>query len=407
MKIEKVILSGTFCFPYGDAAGERIKHLAKGFTDNLNQVSVISLYGMPIDGAYKSGCLTVNRNKIEYQAILNATKQRLTSNYFLRLYYRIKFLIFIPRLIKSTLNSLNGSESELLFLYGRSYFFLNGILNGIVKRNYKTRVIFDVVEPPRLQTGLKEFILHPFVLDSYLVFKKLLFKFEICTFISYGLLDQYKDNVKDSLILPSLCYNDRKVSTIKAAPNKKIIKLAYLGSLFEKDYPELMYRFCELLFIHNVQFEFKIIGRFRNVAEGRKWMKIFSEANFHDRIVFIENPTNEIKNLALNQSDFVYLFRKPELLQKLTFPTRVTEMLSLNKVLLINSFGDFKLYFRDLDNALIINDINDESNILKLKVALEERKYLEILKGGNLLLNKDFDASENAKKIINKLNSMI
>ncbi len=403
MKIKRIVFSGTFSFPYGDAPGERIKNLAKGFTEYLNAISVVSLYGMPIDGNFKSGKIQVDSKQIQYRTILDSTKQKFTSNRFLRMYYRIKYLIALPSLIKETLDNLTGDENEILFLYGRSYLFLNGILQGIKKRKFKTKTIFDVVEPPRLQGGMLEFIKHPFILDSYIAFKCLIAKFDLITFISFGLKNQYEHQVKQYIILPSLSFKANSDSKQVEYRNHKILRIAYLGSLFEKDYPELMFELCQKLYTANVPFEFNLIGRYRQVYVGRKWLNNFENSDFKKCLKFVESPSDEEKVKALRESDFICLFRKPEKLQELTFPTRVTEILSLNKVLFLNTFGDFQFYFEDQKNAVVINDANDSTLIDRIQSAMSEGNYNKILQGGKVLMNEEFDATYNAKKIINKL----
>ncbi len=404
LAIKKVIFSGTFSFPFGDAAGERIKHLAIGMADHVHEVKVVSLYQNDLTETFSpKGYFQLNNHVIKITSIIHRKRFNLSSNYSNRLKARYYQILATRILAETTLSQLSGSNDELLFLYGRSYFFLKIVLSGIKTRGLQTKVLFDVVEPPRLESNWFEYVKHPFTIDSSLVFKKLLIRFDACTFISSKLCQDFGNGLKKQMILPSVLSNipDRQL-TIENVNKPRFV---YLGSLYEKDYPELLLRLGTLLEKNKIDFELIIMGRFKNVAEGRKWEEKFRVSTFADKINFINNPDEHLKSQMINTSHFICLFRKPEILQEYTFPTRVVELLSYGKVLVVNSFGDFKNYFHSGENALVIDELKIDEILVQLKQLSDSREYKRISNSSVALLSGPFSASKQAMKLLQLLNN--
>jgi hypothetical protein len=377
MPINRVILSGIFSFPYGDAPGSRILNLALGFKKNIEDVNILSAYFHDNSQNFSSeGVKTIKGLDISYKCIEPIGEA--SSKLSVRINERIKFFSTISKLVEKIIDELRGDEQEILFLYGRSYLFLKSLLKKIKERNYKTKLIFDVVEPPRSETSLLEYAFHPFLLDSVFVFTKLLPKFDACSFISYKLKEDFGQKVLKHTIVPSVIYKTTHPE-IKYLDNTTI-KIGYLGALYNKDYPELMYQLCEALFLKKQPFEFYIIGRFQNFKEGKAWEQKFLNSPFNSHLRFYNDPDEFTKWEVLENLDFITLFRKPELLQAYTFPTRVAELLGLGKVLLINHYGDFTKYFTDYENVLVFDKKTIKEEVIKINQVYNQDDYIRIAK---------------------------
>lgn len=395
-----ILLAGTFSFPQGEAASSRILNLARGFKDITDNVRIISMYhhedSMPFSPA---GNYLYCGQDINFKALIPF---KFTGDSIIdRFRYRSSFFAQCNNLVKEIISSLEGSESELLFLYGRSYYFLKHLISEIRKRDWKTKLVFDVVEPPRNSTSMIEYLLHPITIDSTLVFKRLLNEFDLCTFISFNLLEAFGKRARKHQILPSVIYY-QKNSPIIATEND-VLKIGYLGALINKDYPELLYNLCNELYIKGIPFELDIIGRFRLFDEGIKWEKIISNSIFSKSIRFHSNISNQNRDELLNKLDFLVLFRKPELLQAYTFPTRVVELLSYQKVIIVNDYGDFAKYFKTLQNAVVVLTDSINETICDLVKLKSKTLKLKIIHSAAQLLEKDFNAQYQAKVLIKKV----
>jgi hypothetical protein len=395
--IKSVIIAGIFSYPDGVAASSRMRNLALGFAQNGVAVKVISLHQGSVITKYGEQVDRIDGFDIPYSTITQFSKE--TSNVFVRISNRIKFHSSLNKLVKSITESANGTSDELIFLYGRSFTFLSKILKSKNKLNLKSKFVFDIVEPPRTKTSKIEYLFHPFVWDSSLIFKfKFLKKFDACTFISYSLKDAYINQVQRAIIVPSIVH----FSAVEE-PNMMVevsLKIGYVGALLEKDFPALLYKVGEQLELAGMNFELSILGRFENFAIGRAWKIKFDNSIFSTKIKYFSNPSDEEIKSILKQVNFLVLFRKPEFLQQFTFPTRIVEMLAEKKPIIINGFGDFKRYFKNGHNSICIDE-NEVSKIdSMLTDFLQVNKYNEVLSNGLKLLNTEFNPKINAAKIL-------
>ena len=398
MSINRVVLAGVFSFPEGQAASSRILNLTRGLMDHIDDVQVISAYHKEDEKVFHTKGTYVFQNKrIPHRAI--APFQFTGTKALERINIRLRYYKHIQDLVNVIIEELRGDEEEMIFLYGRSYSFLSLLLRKIKNRKYKTNVIFDVVEPPRVEISYLEYLKHPFVWESVLVFKRLLHKFDACSFITYKLHQKFGSKTNKYAIIPSVLYQSKKSMDVNF--NQDIIKIGYLGALIGKDYPELLYEICLDLYKKNKTFKLVIIGRFRKFAEGRSWEKTFLNSPFKDSIELHFNPNEKTKANLIKSVNFIVLFRKPEPLQAYTFPTRVVEVLGFGKVVVLNDFGDLSKYFVDGENSILFSTKIEELNSDKIINVNNNECYIKLATNGELLLQNDFCASIQAKKILN------
>jgi glycosyltransferase involved in cell wall biosynthesis len=217
------------------------------------------------------------------------------------------------------------------------------------------------------------------------------------------LQEKYNKEVKYEMLLPSIKFGDFVFDSNKIC-DKETMRIAYLGSLLEKDYPELLYLFVDGIYNKGIKFNLTLMGRFKNVSEGQIWYEKFKSSPFSDFITYIHNPSELEKSNAISAVDFLVVFRKPEPLQEYTFPTRITEMLSYGKVVVVNNFGDFKLYFQDKENCIMVDPNEIEGSIQSIIECRKGDSYQSISNGGTRLLNGPFNAKSKAKELLQIFN---
>lgn len=396
--IKSVVIGGVFSYPDGVAASSRIRNLALGFAQSGIEVKVVCMYNgsscTAEPGRYND---YVEGFNIEYLTVTKYSKE--TSNLIGRISGRVIYNHKLSILVRAIINNARGERDELILLYGRSYSFLSSFLKKKNKEGLRSKVVFDIVEPPRAKKSKIEYIFHPFIWESSLIFKfNFLRNFDACIFISHALKEAFQNQVNRSIIVPAIKnYSGSEVDNqIGLVP----LQIGYLGAFLEKDYPELLYKLCEKLERSNIDFHLKILGRFDNFSVGRDWRLKFERSSFASKIGFYSNPTDEEIVVLLEQVNFITLFRKPEYLQVFTFPTRVVEMLALKKVMIVNSFGDFTRYFKDGYNCVCLND-DDISNIASIiSLYRYPEKYNKVLLNGMKLLANDFNPKRNVAKIL-------
>jgi hypothetical protein len=394
--IKYVLIAGIFSYPSGVAASSRLRNLAYGFHKNNVNVKIVSLYQGP--GSLKTGSNVdhIDDIEIKYHSLLNFRRE--TSNLITRAFSRINFYFRLYSFVSFIFRNCNNSKDELIFIYGRSFLFLNFLF--IYKKLFKiqSKIVFDIVEPPRTKETKLEYLFHPFVWDSSLIYKhNFLRNFDGCTFISYNLQKAFRDQVNKSVIVPSIRIGS---SLQRRTLSLKTIKFGYLGALLDKDNPDLMFSFFKALDTSGLTYEIHIIGRFNYFSAGRDWIKKFQNECFNSKLFVYDDPPNNRVEEILKDLDFLVLFRRQEYLQLYTFPTRIVELISLQKVIVTNSFGDVDFYFKNGYNCVCINDsnFNSLSYIFNYYKNLEEYNFL--LKNSHDLLMSEFNPIFNSRKIL-------
>lgn len=400
---KKLVITGTFSFPSGQAASARILNLACGFSNHIEDVKVISVFG---DRSSQTKLENVKRFKgkdIPYKFYAHFDPNG--TAWSIRIKNRLKQIAGVGFVLKCLMSEITGSEDEIIFVYGRSARFLKQLLKIRDDRKWNSKIVFDIVEPPQHFSSKLSFLKHPFNADSTKVFNpSLLNRFDLITFISSSLAEKYGDPNQLSHILPSVLYSpliSRGLESVRSPDQTP--RIGYLGSLIQKDNPELMLKFMMHLEGLGVPFTLDIIGRFELFAEGREWQERYRQSSIGERVKFHFNPSNEERDNLLSKLDYLIMFRYPDNLQKNTFPTRIVELLEIGKPLIVYPFGDLAIYFKDCENSFIINEDN-----LPTKDTWDGWNSQELINavvaGGEKLLEGPFNASSQAERILEKLN---
>jgi glycosyltransferase involved in cell wall biosynthesis len=392
----KIVFTGPFSFPGNQASSSRIRNIAHGMLENGLNVRIVSLYGCS-DNTLLDAYSNFSHKFVKIQP-------KFPSNKMESLTERIGMYYNFPKLLKLTIAKLSGSESEVLFVYGRSSVYIAMLFLSLKIKSYKTKMVFDVVEPHRTQDSLLEYIKHPFLFDSFLVYKFQLNFFDIVTYITKALLDRYPVEKNKSYIFPGVMIN--KKEEFPDILSKDKIKLGYLGALIEKDFPELIFKFCKELDDAKVSWELSIIGRYKFFKEGREWEDRFNLEFSAEQLKFYNSPSDDKKMKALDIVDYVLMFRKPSKLQIYTFPTRSVEVMSMGKIIITNEFGEFCQYIIDNNAGVVLNYQNLKESVSKWLSKLDPNAENDMRNESLKLLKNNFNAYEHCKNLIKKLKEL-
>ncbi len=394
MRIRTVYIFGTFSFPMGEAASARLRELALGFLDHVEQVKVIC----PFSNSDGRSWMSYNEQgkRIEYYSA--SASRYIGTSKVKRLKSRISQIRNLKHLLGVLEENLINDGSEVIYLYGRSYQYLNALLNRKDSNNLNVRTIIDIVEPPHFSDNLFSYVKHPFSIDSHLSFRPAVLKrIDLGVFISNKLKMEYEECFKKSILVPSVtsCSNIE----LKSEVDVEVIRFGYLGSLIQKDHPQLMFDFFNKLFKNQQEFRFYIIGRSSLFEEGRKWRSIFSKSPFGSSIFFIDNPNDQELKDSFDSLNVILLLRYPDETQLRTFPTRIVEILKAQKPVILNLFGDLGIYFTHGENCLAIEE-NGFLGIEEFRMLRNSNYRNRLAANGMLLLKDTFNATIQARRIL-------
>lgn len=401
--IKKVFIVGTFSFPSGQAASARMAQLALGFSDHVESVKVLSVFGQGVHTRPKHWNTLKNEKEVPYY--YNSSYDFQGSSTLLRLKNRLVQFVSQKSILEELDKQLSGQNDELIFAYGRSYHFMNGLLKKKRKCGWNAKLVFDIVEPPHEQESFLAYLKHPFALDSkWALNERIIGGFDGCTFITKSLFNRFQDFCQSGIIVPSMMYPSASTPVLdqnqkNSTKKDDEIHIGYLGSLLKKDHPKLLLDLGTHLNSLGIPLKIHIVGRFDMFEEGRMWKNKFLKSSISEKIVFHSNPSDVERDRLLANFDYLAMFRYPDQLQRDTFPTRVVELLKANKPLLLNIFGDLGLYFEHRQNCIEVDPDNLPS--LELWNAITGKSALkEITEGGKELLNTRFSSKAQAKSIL-------
>jgi glycosyltransferase involved in cell wall biosynthesis len=410
--MQHVIITGIFSFPSGEAASNRIRNFSLAFKNINYQPYIFSTSGD------KSGAQLTSSGQSFFKTdddILFLPLLALDKNEF-KLSARLRTTLFYPVLIiwlgLKTALFAKRIDSRIIFVYGRSY-LLALFLYFFKRFFYKdVKIITDVTEPPydyqrqklinifRWQSILMRCIRLK-LLDSLLFFRNLQL-FDLVIFISYGLEKTYANSVKRKMVIPGIIYSSNRIE-IESIPGPLILqpKLLYLGTFFDKDDPENMFKLLSSLKNKFDEYEIWLAGKFKN-RESKYWIAKYLDL-FGERLRVFYAPDDEQLKEIISQSHFIICLRKEDELQNFTFPTRIVECLQNRKLIISSAFGDVSLYFKNGENSILVNSelsINKSIFSDSLVKYLEIKTYVSLVESSQKLLYTSFSAQFHVKKII-------
>lgn len=417
--MNQIVVTGIFSFPNGEAASKRIRNISVSFKNFGYQPYVFSTSG------HISGELFNIKGQKFFKTnddIFFLPLQKVFKNE-LKFGRRILSNFFYPMMIISlglkTSIFAKKINSRVIYVYGRSYLLAISLFFFKWAFNKNVKIITDVTEPPYDYHYQK--LINPFkwqkllvnamrikLLDSLLFFR-VLNLFDIVVFISFGLKDAYGNNVKRSVVIPSVVnVGNTKIDIWPNLPYpcKTKLNIIYLGAFYEKDDPKNMFNVLSSLKDSLENFEIWLVGKFTNL-ESDYWIPQYT-VSFGDRVKVFFSPSDERVKDLINMSSFLVCLRKEDDLQHFTFPTRVVEALENGVPIITNAYGDIALYFKNSENAILVDSkyYNQGDYLSRMLVTyLDGNNYSNLCASSKELLHASFSAESHVKKLLDLIRS--
>ncbi|MGB4850559.1 MAG: glycosyltransferase family 4 protein [Saprospiraceae bacterium] len=403
-----VIIMSHYSFPGGSAAALRILNLADGFARNDKKVHILSPY-----------CSASRREQLNnryadqvkvYYVFPKAKPIRLYNDVL----YKIKVSDHYYNIVKAIIDK---EDVELVYIYdGTSYLYYNKVSKYI--RKNKVSLTFDITEmrdknyqvniwkwnyPASLKRNISNIVLLPdYLLGKRIVLNRASFFISISTILGHSLSHYHKNMI----VIPGFeRFSPTKETVLKKDP--KVIFM-YVGSLIERDGPEILNDLLTELKPYTNELEFRFIGKYMGKVESKILMEKFQN-KFGVLVNSIgEVDENEIGNELLKADVFV-LPRKDTYEERCAFPTRLAEFLTLRKPVLLSPVGDIGMYLEDGQDAChIVQGINggisQTSQNQMIRLIKDNAFRKEIADNGYQKGLRYFDNKVNAKKLLRMAN---
>lgn len=327
----KVVIAGSFLFPYGSATAARMRNLAMGLVENGASVHLMAMAPMRLENGQQFGLAFAPG--VTYDIIAPWSppngKMPLRNELQHKPVWFMKNYSAIFRAYRIFRHLVSQRQCNLFIGYGRSAAQL--IPMAWFSRKHGITSILDVVEIHNQFYGFGG-KLNPIYWDWKVGEQYMPSMFDGISVIARALIPNYvKDGRNNYILMPSL-ENWDKPSTSMESESSPIRRIMYLGAMLERDAPEMLFATIKQLAQQRIPIRFDLVGKYRETVRGRalvdKWQK-------DQDIASVVNWVGRVDDLALKRhfaaADAFILPRRDALTERASFPTRLVEYLKHGK----------------------------------------------------------------------------
>lgn len=352
---DKIVFLGDFSFPFGSAAGSRIKNLLEAFLAIGLECYVWTL-----------GDIVVESNELASEKLIScvinqgsAGRAKDDSRFFKSLRHWWKF------------NHVSVEKIKKLRIMGVSYVYLYGSLISALPIAKRLRdegfiVVIDQNEAPESFEGQGSF-LNPNYWNFRLGFYHLFKAVEGVCSITHVIRGRLRIDDERCLVVPSV--EDFSIQPEdRLGCNKTIPTFLYLGRFLSRDLPGEMLRLMFALHTLGLDFKMNLVG---NIDHGsdyyRKWDELCrSDPEFEAKINFCGRIDDiEVRKL-LRESHFAIILRREHLAERASFPTRLVEYLKYGCCVISSAVGDIPMYFTKGSDILFYDKENPDETVKEI-----------------------------------------
>ena len=285
-------------------------------------------------------------------------------------------------------------KPDVIILYGTALGYLLRLLRFTKK--YNIRLILDVVEwydPRHLPGGL----FGPYAIANELSMRFFVKKTNGLIVISEYLRKYYEDSNNKIILLPPLF---SKVINVDFNRQKNdVLQLCYVGTPGKKENFIVFLDALDFLYKNDYKFKINFVGVKREEFIS-KYPKV-KFINDKDYCFFHGRVSNEKAKQIISLSDFMFVFRPNLRFANAGFPSKVAESLSLATPVFCNNFSDISKYVTDGYNGIVVERLETNSLIEKLKwvFSISNQSYSVMRKNAYSSYEKNFNQTAYLEKM--------
>lgn len=395
--MRKIIYTGAFRFPNGDAAALRVLNNAKLLRELGYNVIFLSWGGTPSkENKDENGFY--HYEGFEY---INTYELDIKNNFFVR----IKNYIFRGKhTLKYIVSNLVNKNIYAIVIYNTPIYFTLKIKQLCEK--FKINLISDITEwyaPNEFPGGWLAPPYWSYEINMRLIQKTIKNKILISSFLNH----YYKSS--HNIILPPLVDSNEKKWNEKeqVLPPFDGVRLIYAGNPAKKDLLEIMFQTILNCINDGLKIQFVIVGISKDyISHYSNYQEIISLPN--NFIICGKIPQEKVP-AYYHSADFSIILRKPNKKNTAGFPTKLVESVMAGCPVITNNTSDISDYIKDGYNGYVIsnNSVTKLHNLL-IHISKLSLKELDQMKTRAKETAKEkFDYSNYIEKMaafINKIN---
>lgn len=363
--MKKIIYTGAFRFPEGDAASHRVLGIAKALRYNNIETLFCGWENSPriidltAEGIYK------------YQNFEYYSQDELDFSNKSKVVKLIKYLFRGIKTIKWIEKFIKTNKIDAIIVYNANSYFIYS-LHKLCKKN-QIKLVCDCTEwyeGKHLPGGS----LGIFNADNNFRIRVLYPKVKNIISISSYLHNYFIKKKCNSIVVPPLVdLTDEKWKSCKANhnPHNKIFTLIYAGDPGKKDIISSLIDALNLINANNLKIKLLLVG-ITNEELKKKYLKsIISIPNFIKCLGKIDHRSTLME---YKHADFSIILRENKRYANSGFPTKLVESLSSGIPVIANSTSDISKYVIEGETGFIVNSTSP----ICLKKCFEEILELNI-----------------------------
>jgi glycosyltransferase involved in cell wall biosynthesis len=384
MSLGKVIYTGLFRFPEGDAAARRVLGIGK----------CLKAYGYDVVFAgceEKSRDIDINNNgKYIYQGFEYYSVGEMWEKYKKRIEKITGYFSYGRDTVK-WLDSINDKKINAIIVYNGNTSFLIRIMSWCKRNDIK--IIVDCTEwysPNQLKGGRFGVV----YIDSEIRIRFLNKRIKNIISISSYLEKYYKKKGCNVIRVPPLIdIKGECLGVDKRLIENNELSLVYAGIPGKKDLINNIIKGVLLMNKEGYKIILNIIGPTKDEVKYLLKKDINEKELLIPSIIYHGHISQKKVIDHLKQADYSVLLRPIKKYSKAGFPTKITESLSAGLPIITNYSSDIREYVKDTYEGIVIEScsVNDFVSGLKKAISIkkEEKERMRIY--ARLRAEKSFD----------------
>ncbi len=387
-KLNHIIFTGGFSYPYGMAATKRVQHFIDYFKDKGFRVSVL--------------LTKVNKKKSSKNNTYGLYKNISYKSYNLNMEFKLRVILLFPCFVMKPLYELvkfkKNRTNNCLYVYDGIN--IENIIFVLFAKIIGYKIIVDIVEDYRYIED-KMSAVHKVKIKSQIYIERFITFFaDGIVVISSCLKNKYQKLTQNKIPVVLIPVSAKISNEKKDKSFHSPIRIAYSGSFGKKDGLEYLIRAFNKISQKDKRCVLLLSGKGSNADDILKNVK-------NPNIKYVGYLDDQRFYEFLQESDILCMTRIKSKYANAGFPFKLGEYLATGKPVIVSKVSDVECYLKDKKDAVLIEPEDSEQIISAIEYLIENPKRAsEIGENGKKVCKEFFHPQVNGRLLENLINGI-